>query len=312
MSSVRIDWEDVPSVVRDAVVDHVGSSVSGASSISGGFSPGLICGLTLENGKQLFVKGCSAALNPRTPTMHADEIKVLHSLPESVPHARIFGDVALGDWTLVITDFLSGSSASETPLSVLAAAELVRAISQSSAGSLPRLDQRLAGDFLWNGMQRLQRRDTEPTTGWHLNHWVSDNLSHVIDLELQLPQVLRGDELVHGDLRADNVMIGQGGDSAVCAVDWPAAARGNSLFDAVLLAGSIAQVHHLNPSEFLSGTVKTSKTYPKHHIAVLLAGFVGHYSWASSRPEPPGIEVRSYQRDLADVFAAWLEQHLGD
>jgi hypothetical protein len=310
MSSVRVDWEAVPAMVRDAVMGLVQSSVRKAVSIPGGFSPGLIGELSLDDGRAIFVKGCSTTLNPRTPTMHADEIRVLQSLPHLVPHAQIIGAVVVDDWTLLITEFLVGRSAAEIPVTTAAAAGLVQAFSEADAGLFPRLDERLADDFLWNGLQRLQRGDVEPTCGWRLHPWVRSNMAQVLRLEALLPEVLRGEALVHGDLRADNVMVMAQSDLALRAIDWPAAARGNSLFDAVLLAGSLAHVRDLNPGQFLAEMQGQLGEPEDDQIAVLLAGFVGHYSWASSLPEPPGIVVRGFQQNLANVFVHWLQQHL--
>ncbi|QDW31066.1 phosphotransferase [Arthrobacter sp. KBS0702] len=52
-----------------------------------------------------------------------------------------------------------------------------------------------------------------------------------VDLLAAAADALRGDQLVHVDLRADNILLT--GDGGAILVDWPWAARGASWFDAL-------------------------------------------------------------------------------
>ncbi|MFT4235044.1 MAG: aminoglycoside phosphotransferase family protein, partial [Microbacterium sp.] len=79
-----------------------------------------------------------------------------------------------------------------------------------------------------SGWQRLEAdRLLEKTTPWCEQH---------VDLlrtnAERVTSVLVGDRLVHGDLRADNILIDETGRARL--VDWPWAARGRGWEDAFL------------------------------------------------------------------------------
>src|SRR5690242_11194953 len=82
---VRTPWEAVPASVREAVQGSLGARVLGAETQRSGFSPGVAARLRLADGRRAFVKAVSGALNPESPGIHRDEIRIARALPASVP-----------------------------------------------------------------------------------------------------------------------------------------------------------------------------------------------------------------------------------
>jgi hypothetical protein len=85
----RIPWANAPHVLRDAVESALANIGFGrvvtASSISGGFSPGVVEHLGLDDGHAVFLKAASSTMNPVTPTLHLGEARILQQLPASMP-----------------------------------------------------------------------------------------------------------------------------------------------------------------------------------------------------------------------------------
>ncbi len=270
-----------------------------ASTIDGGFSPGLMARLETADGRSLFAKACSTTINPRTPSMHAREGRVLGLLAGSNP-VHFLGDFSCEGWTGLLTSFVTGSQPMATAESTEALFEVVEAVS-----AVPVIDgidahaDVLSKDFLWFGLTQLIQRD-----GMLPSPWGAANASTLLNIETDLLSAAEGSRLIHGDLRADNVIVSSNG--AAVAVDWPAAAVGNPLFDVLTLAASLALEGNQNPDDVaaLSDLFRTADPIV---ITTLLVGLYGHYQWAASLGDPPGIPgVRDYQARLASVLEQWL------
>ncbi len=169
--------------------------------------------------------------------------------------------------------------------------------------TLERHTNLLSNDFLWFGLRRLMDRD-----GCLPSPWSDANSDRLVRLESEMVSAVEGNNLVHGDLRADNVLVNS--DGLAVAVDWPAAAVGNPLFDQLTLIVSLALVSG-RPAEVVAGFSTQLENIDASVVTTLLVGLYGHYLWASSLNNPPGIPgVRSYQSQLANVLERWLTARL--
>lgn len=79
----RVEWSDVPAIVRARVEETLGARVVKVETCRPGFSPGVAARITLATGEAVFLKLASDAHNPLAPTIHRREIEVLSSLPQS-------------------------------------------------------------------------------------------------------------------------------------------------------------------------------------------------------------------------------------
>ncbi len=298
--STRVGWHELPAVVRSELERVAGAPVLAASTIRSGFSPGLLARLDLSNGSQVFAKLCKPSINPRTLNMHDRESAVMASFDASVPSVQLVGPVAADSWSGIVTVYFDGVQPGDTEESVRSALALADVIGESVVpAGLERHGDLLADDFLWFGLRRLIERDGSLPTAW-----ADRSAERLMQFERGLLQAIDGTQLIHGDLRADNVLVKRNGTAV--AVDWPAAAVGNELFDLLTLVASLACVTG-QPAMALQPFAARIETAEREVVDTILVGLYGHYLWASTLGHPPGIPgVRAYQAQLAAVLEAWL------
>ena len=110
---VRIEWSQVAAPVRAAVERELGSEVVSARNHAGGFSPGTAARVELADGRVVFVKAVSSALNDVAVDLHRAEAEVLARLPPEMPvprlQARIDVEVDGDDWVALVIDHADGT-----------------------------------------------------------------------------------------------------------------------------------------------------------------------------------------------------------
>src|SRR5687767_11420835 len=82
---VRLQWVDLPALVRAAVEEWLGSSVVSANTQASGFSPGVAARLRAADGRRVFVKAVGPEPNPTTPGIHRREAQIAPLLPATAP-----------------------------------------------------------------------------------------------------------------------------------------------------------------------------------------------------------------------------------
>jgi hypothetical protein len=124
-------------------------------------------------------------------------------------------------------------------------------------------------------------------------------------LERALPALVRageaaeldGDELLHFDVRSDNLCLV---DRRAILVDWNLACRGNGAFDVAFWLPSLRLEGGPEPSELLPGAGA---------LAAAVAGFFA--SRAGLAPPPGAPSVRAFQRAQAATALPWAAAELG-
>ncbi len=108
---------------------------------------------------------------------------------------------------------------------------------------------------------------------------------------------LAGDELLHLDVRSDNLCF-IGGRTVL--VDWNLACVGNGLFDIAFWL----------PSLRLEGGPQPWEVLP--HAGALAAAVAGFFAWRAGLPAPIGAPtVREFQRRQLEVALPWAVRELG-
>lgn len=310
-SGVRVAWADLPLRVRTAVEEILGAAVVEAVSQPGGFSPGSADRVITADGCRAFVKAVSTVMNPHSPDMHRREIAVTAALPASAPAPRLLGSVddqgEGDDWVALVVTDVDGRQpalpwrddeleAARVAYEAVAALPLVGALAQ-----LPRTGAAFARDFA--GWQRL--RD-EPDLA--LDRWAATHVDRLTATAAQAEAALAGDELVHCDARADNLLVRP--DGSVVVVDWPHATRGAAWFDRLCLLFNVALYEGSAPLEVLLRTWLPD--VPDPDVDAVLAGLAGYFCDAQRQPDPPGLPtVRAFQRAQGEVVLRWLGQRWG-
>jgi Ser/Thr protein kinase RdoA (MazF antagonist) len=300
----RLSWDELPAPVRAAVAAAAGAPVVAATSQPGGFSPGLAAVLTLAGGRSVFVKAVNAARNPDSPDMHRREAEVLAALPPAVPAPRLRWTYDDGDWVVLMTDAVDGTPPAqpwrppELAAFLAAAAALADQLTPAPLAA-PAAQDHFRDDF--TGWRRLAGRPEG------LDPWVRERLERLVEIESGWPDAAAGDTLVHGDLRADNVLLTARG---AVVVDWPHACVGAGWLDLLLALPSIAMHGGGDPQRIWDGYPPARAADPDAVTAVLAAA-VGYFLWQAAQPEPANIpRVRAFQRAQGEAGLAWLRHRL--
>ena len=119
---------------------------------------------------------------------------------------------------------------------------------------------------------------------------------------------LPGRSLVHGDVRADNLMCRP--DGTVAVVDWPWACVGAPWFDRLLLCIDIDLYGEHDPEHL---TRRHLHDVDPDQITAVLAGLCGYFVDIARKPPEPGLPtVRAFQRAQAHSTWRWLQRRQPD
>ena len=307
----RMTWTDVPEHVRELIADRLGSPVIGAASQASGFSPGSADRLLLADGRRVFVKAISAAVNPDSIHIDRREARVLRLLPTGLPLARLIDVVDTGDWVALILEDVDGHHPTWADGQVETVLDAVGQVSRATvpAGEFTPLTDSLADDFA--GWLNLSADDALPYDA-DTNVWVAHHLDMLTEQAAEGLRRCSGTVLVHGDLRADNVLLRKD-DGQPVLLDWPWAQVGSAWFDPVSL---LVNVLLLRPGFDIDETLATHPVFagmPDGTAECLFAGLASYFTFNAIQPPPPGISgLRSFQRDQGAVILAWLRHRLED
>lgn len=275
--------------VIEAVSDVIGRPDSWTPR-SGGFSS---AGLwTVEVGSERhFVK---AATTEDTAKFLRDEAWVLAEVNAScMPEVCEFIDVDPMP-VLILEDLSHGEWpppwSHERIRSVFDTLEEVR---ETDASSLAAADRYLATDDHWALVD--SNMESAAALGVVSQDWLTEAIP--VFAEAADNAVLSGDELVHMDVRSDNLCFAE----RTVLVDWNWASVGNGDVDIVAWLPTLHLEGGPPPWELVSGLT---------NIAAALAGFFLDHA---TKPRNPQVrkDIRSFQRDQARVLLEWVARDLG-
>lgn len=299
----RITWAQLPRKVREGVENILGDAVIEAVSQSGGFSPGSADRVRLASGRRAFVKAVCADVNATTPDLHRREAAVTSALPPGVLAPDFLGMYDDGTWVALILADVAGWHPQEPwveaeVLQVLDAVAGIGEIELPADVELPLYEDSLRSAF--RGWERLQAR---PLAG--MDPWAGAHMSQLVELAHQGTEYLSGESLVHGDLRADNILIT---DQGVVFVDWPWAARGAAWVEGLSVLLNVKTLDPETSVEHFFADHRVFADTTAHAITAVMAGWAGYFLDMSRRPAPPGIPtLRAFQRRQADALIDWIQ-----
>jgi aminoglycoside phosphotransferase (APT) family kinase protein len=139
--------------------------------------------------------------------------------------------------------------------------------------------------------------------GGELASWALTQLDELVDLESRWADAAAGDALVHGDLRADNVIL----DARTCwLVDWPHAALGAPWLDLALMLPSVAMQGGGDPVAIFRSQ-RVADGVGDDRLRPVLAALAGYFAHGALQPAPPGIpNLRRFQGAQAITTLRWL------
>jgi aminoglycoside phosphotransferase (APT) family kinase protein len=311
---MRLEWAAVPAHIRDEFERWAGSRILSATSQPTGFSPGVAARLKLEDGRGLFVKAVSSLPNADSPAMHRREARVLGALPPNVPVPRLRWsyDEGEGGWVVLVLDEAHGHhprqpwDLGELDQVLGAHAQLAARLSPTPVpvSELGSASDRVARRIC--GWQQLRRDPPEMRAG--LDGWSRQHLDVLAELEAHASAAVKGDTLLHFDLRADNVLLGA---EHVWFVDWPHACVGAAWFDVVAFVPSVTMQGGPSPEDVFARYPASSQA-DSEAVTCGVAAVAGFFIRESLLPPPPGLPtLRAFQAAQGAVARQWLAQRIG-
>ncbi|KAG1649173.1 Vanadium-dependent bromoperoxidase [Nymphon striatum] len=264
-----MDWSEVAPDVRAALEHQLGAPVVSWSSQEEGFSPGMAARCMLENGSRAFVKAVNGATDEHARLFGLNELHVHKGLPVGAPAPRLLASVTDDDWVAGawqdIDGRLPGSPWSESDLRlVFATLDGLRLEPAEGMSHLADRDMSLSG---WRKLREQGRSDIEP--------WIDASVTNTLaEMESTWTQACPPDAFVHGDIRADNLLIDD--DDQVWIVDWAHAMAGPAWFDHIAMIPSIAMQSGRSAADLWAMSAYATTVEPTAVDAVVaaVAGFL--------------------------------------
>ena len=155
--------------------------------------------------------------------------------------------------------------------------------------------------------------------------WAAAHLDALAEAERGALVACEGESFVHGDLRADNVLLTP---EKVYLVDWPYASRGAAWLDLAMLLPSVVMqgvrevcepvTVSADPARRARGGAWAAATFAAHPLGqdvhptdlrAVVAGIAGYFLHSARQPAIPTIpRLRPFQRAQGVAAVAWLEQ----
>ncbi len=302
----RVQWHQVPGVVRAGIENRLGSAVVSAQSQPGGFSPGSADRVVLADGRRAFVKAVGTEVNPDSPPIHRRELAVTEALPDAGFAPRLLCGYDDGDWVALAFADVDGHSPrmpwriEDLTCCLAALGEIAVRLSPSPLPDLPRLVDAVADDFTrWDTLAADVPTDLDP--------WATERLPELAALGRHSLEAMDGVALVHSDVRADNLLLT---DDRVVLVDWPWASLGAPWVDSLTLVLNAAVFGEHDPEALLSRTPVLTAADPEA-VTATVAGLAGYFSWQGRQPARPEMPtIRKFQLAQADACLRWLRVRL--
>jgi aminoglycoside phosphotransferase (APT) family kinase protein len=157
-----------------------------------------------------------------------------------------------------------------------------------------------AEDF--TGWRRLAKESGERPAEFA---WAWHNLDRLASLEAAWPDAAAGDTLLHGDLRADNMLITRDG---LMLVDWPSAVVGPPWLDLLFMMPS-AIMHGVDDPERVWRDYPPAQDAEPEAVDAVLAAVAGFFVWGSLQPPPQNLpRLRAFQAAQGHAALTWLQR----
>jgi len=309
----RLPWDALPRAISDGVAEEFGSDIAAATMQPEGFSPAVAARLVLNDGKRLFLKAVGPRPNAEAPAIYRAEGVIAGQLPTPVPSPRLLWSFDDGDWVALVFEDVEGT----TPALPWSSGELTRVLDAltdlaeiltPSTVVTPTIQSRMgAVPFRsWRNVVRGGDSALDRVTG--VAPWAVRHIDRLVLLEESWEEAATGSCLVHGDIRADNVLLTPG---RVVFVDWPWASTGAEWLDLLFFLPSVAMQGGPDPWLVFDDHPLGRRSSSEATDAVL-AALAGFFIWGSCQPPPPGLPtLRAFQEGQGRAAIAWLQHRTG-
>ena len=292
----RPSWRSIPDALREGIATRTGSVVQADSPV-GGFTPGLATCLTLCDGGRVFIKALPAdhpvAASYRHEAASAAHVAGVMPVPAMRWHDEIAG------WIVLAFDAVDGRHSRLGPSDedLPAVLDAVTALAVPVSG-MPQRTERI-GPWL-HGWADL---DAGSAAGLH--PWAVARVQELSATERRWIAYAEGTTLVHGDLRADNILIT---DRGAVFVDWAFAAAGAAWLNlADLVPQMILAGYTPADAERQLADLPVWRNAPSDAITSYAAANAGYWTRWARQPVPVDApHVREYQARAGDAAVEWI------
>ncbi|MFC4336137.1 phosphotransferase family protein [Salininema proteolyticum] len=296
----RRSWNELPRAAKDVVRREIGGEPVAVSRAGGGFTAGF-AGLVTGPRRTLFVKVGQADM-PYVFDCCRREAVLNPALPEGVPAPRLLFAEEADDWIVLGFEPVEGK-ALKLPLSETDWEQLLK----SWAVAAERLEPRPPGMELLEPMEPdfLRHWSRSPTVRFEPAMRRADELA---ELESTVHEALAVDAVTHGDLRPDNMILGDDG-AWIC--DWTTMVAAAPWFDTACLL-ILAEGDGLD-ADAMFWAHPTSRGVSGGQLDAVLAGIIGYYLVKSETPPfaSGSSYIRPHQRWNGVAGFHWLARRRG-
>lgn len=304
-ASGKRSWFDLPASARTGIERRLGGAVSAFDPAAGGFSDGVL-GLGTTVAGRVFIKAVpndsSSAADYRT------EAAVSHILPSGVPTPSLRFTFEQHGWLILCFDAVDGRHPTE-PWTAGQLDAVLRtlhacgnALSSVALPGLPTVADRMQGRCrTWRSLAETGIYDQLGVD--NLSAWERDHLDRLAQVEESWEREVDGEDLLHFDLRFDNIMLGSEG--GVWFLDWGRACTGPRWIDVVclLLESDLGAIDA--PAAFAAHTLGSSPDgRAVDAFLVALASNWRHSATESPPPHAPDLQARRIRS--RDQTLTWL------
>lgn len=304
----RPDWSDLPLAVRERVEEQLDSPVVAAANQRSGYTQGFASRLVTADGQRIFLK---AASDQDGGGVLADcyraEAHVVPHLPDELPVPKLQWTVEADGWVVVCFEDVPGQppnrpwEAKQLAAALACLTPVSELLSPGPADLVvPAAEDWLREEFgAWSRLAAGDDRSGSLPTG---------RIEELATLERGVFDAIRGESVVHADLRDDNLIVGDDGTIWLCDWNWPC--RAAPWFDLVTLLIP-AYDDGYNADALLAAHPLGAGVDPEH-IDALLAALSGYYTEVSGRPTlSMSPHLRTVQAAYAEASLAWLAVRRG-
>lgn len=279
----------------------------------GGFSAGIAARVETADGRKAFVKAVNEKTHPDTASLFRAEAATLHdfaAFPVLRPLiAPLIATLDHADWVGLVLEEIDEDTLRQP---------FIRSQVAAVDDGLAQLADAL--DDISSQVEAPDMPITAMSNSWSslardvhlLDPWTRSHLGEITSLATRAGEVLRGDHLLHSDLRSDNIMIGGVGvNQHVVFIDWARMCRGPRWFDAFMLAFDLATSGGEVDADDYVGSSNTLADVAPQDITAVIAAFTGEQLLASRQPSNRvRPEFRAWQEHLGSGGLAWLRKRI--
>jgi hypothetical protein len=304
-SKQRPQWAGLSVHQRRSIEGVVGHHVTHAESRTGGFSPGFVSVLRLDDGREVFVKAIDLLAWPDQGETYRREIAVARALPAAVPAPRLLASGETGDLVILVFEAVRGME----PRQPWDESDLVRVCQAADALSVVAAPRFLASEDLprLGGWWEIADDEELRVRSEELFPWASGRLQDLVAWEQRGLTAARGRTLAHFDLYAHNTLLT---NDDVAIVDWPHARRAAPYVDTVML---LSTANDGQQSERIWRDRPVSRVANPDDVTAVLVAHAGSCAASASWPMTPGLEaITAAKANLARGAISWLEERWVD